>query len=131
MIEDSLCADFTEQAALYAQALELARAVVMTDDAPLAPQLQPIFTLLEQVKAIDGRMSDARQEWHASGRQPGERLRGQVGTVTALIQALSQRFAEIEAKAREEQKRLLPELDGLRRALRMRHAYAMTAALSD
>jgi hypothetical protein len=125
-IENSLCAAYQQQTAVYARALNIVedlRATWRPDTDP-NDALRAVADLMEQVAGLNAANDDLRQRWQQSARQPGTALADALLNMRTAIERLSSRIGDLEGLAKASKDQLVPELDRLLRGRQMQQAYA-------
>jgi hypothetical protein len=94
---------YTEEAACYGRALDVARELPETlkRGGSAAESLKEIQALLNEVALIEARIAEAKQRWQASCQEPGRALKRVLERVTELIQALTCCMHEADEKFRQ------------------------------
>jgi hypothetical protein len=123
--ESLLSEAYREEAELYRQALtagsEVLAALQRGDN--MENRLQQLLSFLDQVGAIEARVTLVKAQWQEAACKPGPQLKEIMTQVGQLVERLQACIQQAESLARARKSQLEPELDALIRGSQMQRAY--------
>ncbi len=121
----TLRAALEEEVERYERALQIAEGLpdVVEQGQDAQPHLRSILTDLSAIVQIEHRIAEPKQRWLQSAEEPNPELEAYRIRLITLIGQLQERLGRAEREASLRQSQLLPKLDSLLRAQRMRQAY--------
>lgn len=131
-LEQLLCTAWSEEAAMYADALALARSLPTSPDTPVdtSSALQKLDRLLADIAAKHAHVREIQHQWEVRGGQPTPQMETTIDSLRSNLTQLMEIIQKAETAAAERQQKLRPELNQEVATHRMRTAY-QHASLPD
>lgn len=129
-LETSLTQAYEQQLEQYLRALTLLEQVETNADGErdIHGSLHELAGVLDQVAACDRQISELKQQWAATKRQPGPRLQTMLSAIQSALEKLIVKTESAEGAARRARDRLLPQIDAASRRCKMQRAYGAAMA---